>query len=161
MPEPAERREAALTTTPIGGAGGAERSNVAEHPARLASQRSMAAVEAGDRSAWLALFTDDAVVEDPIGPSPLNPDGQGRRGRAAIAGFWDEIVSLGQVRFSLRESYACGDECANVGRISTTLPDGTTSVVEGVYTYRVGDDGRLVALRAFWEFDNMTFEAPS
>ena len=161
MPEAAEPREAALTTIPISGAGGAERSNVTEHPARLASQRSMAAVEAGDREAWLALFTDDAVVEDPIGPSPLNPGGQGRRGRAAIAGFWDEIVSMGQVRFRLRESYACGDECANVGRISTTLPDGTTSVVEGVFTYRVGDDGRLVALRAFWEFDNMTFEAPS
>jgi steroid Delta-isomerase len=161
MSEAAEQREPALRTTPIGGAGGAERSNVTEHPARLASQRSMAAVEAGDREAWLALFTDDAVVEDPIGPSPLNPGGQGRRGRAAIAGFWDEIVAMGQVRFRLRESYACGDECANVGRISTTLPDGTTSVVEGVFTYRVGDDGRLVALRAFWEFDNMTFEAPS
>ena len=68
---------------------------------------------------------------------------------------------MGQVRFTLRESYACGDECANVGRISTTLPDGTTSVVEGVYTYRVDADGRLLALRAFWEFDKMTFESPS
>lgn len=118
----------------------------------------MAAVEAGDRDAWLALFAEDAVVEDPIGPSPLNPDGQGRRGKAAIAGFWDEIISIGQVRFSLRESYACGDECANVGRISTTMPDGSTSIVEGVYTYRVDADGSIVALRAFWEFDAMTFE---
>ena len=131
-----------------------------EHPARLASQRSMAAVEAGDRDAWLDLFTDDAVVEDPIGPSPLNPEGQGRRGKAAIAGFWDEVISMGQVRFTLRESYACGDECANVGRITTTLPDGNRSFVEGVYTYRVDDAGKLVALRAFWEFDAMTFEGP-
>jgi len=85
----------------------------------------MAAVEAGDRAAWLALFTDDAVVEDPIGPSPLNPAGEGRRGQEAIAGFWDEIISMGQVRFTLRESYACGNECANVGRISTTCPTAT------------------------------------
>jgi len=118
----------------------------------------MAAVEAGDRDGWLALFTDDAVVEDPIGPSPLDPDGAGRRGKAAIAAFWDEIISIGDVRFTLRESYACGDECANVGRITTTLPDGNRSVVEGVYTYRVDGDGRIVALRAFWEFDAMTFE---
>ena len=48
-----------------------------------------------------------------------------------------------------------------MGRITTTLPDGSRSVVEGVYTYRVDDEGHLVALRAFWEFDNMTFEAPS
>ncbi len=121
----------------------------------------MAAVEAGDREAWLALFTDDAVVEDPIGPSPLNPEGQGRRGKDAIAGFWDEVISLGEVRFAIRESYACGPECANVGRITTTLPDGNRSIVEGVYTYRVDDDGALVALRAFWEFDAMRFEGAS
>ena len=32
------------------------------------ARASMAAVEAGDRDAWLGLFADDAVVEDPIGP---------------------------------------------------------------------------------------------
>ena len=55
------------------------------HPARDASLRSMQAVEAGDRSAWLALFAEDAVVEDPIGPSPFDPEGDGHRGREAIA----------------------------------------------------------------------------
>ena len=52
----------------------------APHPARDASLASMTAVEAGDREAWLALFADDAVVEDPIGPSPFSPDGTGQRG---------------------------------------------------------------------------------
>jgi ketosteroid isomerase-like protein len=118
----------------------------------------MAAVEAGDREAWLAIFTDDAVVEDPIGVSPLSPDGQGRRGKAAIAAFWDDVISSGHVTFDIRESYACGDECANVGRITTTFPDGGRSHVEGVYTYRVDGDGNLVALRAFWEFDALTYE---
>lgn len=45
------------------------------HPARDASLASMEAVEAGDRDTWLALFADDAVVEDPIGPSAFDPDG--------------------------------------------------------------------------------------
>ena len=47
-----------------------------EHPARAAAQASMAAVAAGDRSAWLALFADNAVVEDPIGPSMFDPEGE-------------------------------------------------------------------------------------
>ena len=119
----------------------------------------MAAVEAGDREGWLALFADDAVVEDPIGASPLNPSGEGRRGKEAIAAFWDEVISMGRVGFAIRESYACGNECANVGRITTDLGDGNRSVVEGVYTYRVDDEGRIVALRAFWEFDAMSFES--
>ena len=41
--------------------------------ARELGQASMAAVEARDRTAWLALFADDGVVEDPIGPSAFDP----------------------------------------------------------------------------------------
>ena len=140
---------------------GARNPRVSENAARAASQASqasMAAVEAGDRDGWLALFADDAVVEDPIGPSPLDPEGVGRHGKEAIARFWDEVISIGPVRFTIRESYACGDECANVGRITTSLPDGSRSVVDGVFTYRVATDGRIAALRAFWEFDAMKFE---
>lgn len=129
-----------------------------EHPARLASQRSMAAVEAGDREGWLGLFADDALVEDPIGPSPLNPGGEGRRGKAAIAEFYDTIIAPNQVRFAITASYAAGDEVANVGTITTTFPDGSRALVDGVYTYRVDADGHIVALRAYWEFDKTRFE---
>jgi steroid delta-isomerase len=129
------------------------------HPARLASQRSMAAVEAGDRDAWLALFAPDAVVEDPIGVSPLDPEGRGRRGLAEIADFYDTVIAANPVRFAIEASYAAGDEVANVGTITTSFPDGSRAVVEGVYTYRVDDEGRIVALRAYWEFDRMRIES--
>jgi len=131
-----------------------------EHPARLASQRSMAAVEAGDREAWLDLFAADAVVEDPVGPSIFDPDGHGHRGREAIAAFWDKAISQGRVSFDIRDSYAGGDEVANVGRITTTLPDGTRALVDGVYVYRVNDDGDLISLRAFWEMDRTVMLGP-
>lgn len=143
-----------MTTTPrIEGMDG-----FADHPARTAAIRSMQAVEAADRTAWLALFADDAVIEDPIGPSPLNPSGEPRRGVAAIAEFYDTVVAGGAVRFAIRESHASGNEVANVGTITVTFPDGNRSIVEGVYTYRIDDDGRIVALRAYWEFDQMRFE---
>lgn len=130
------------------------------HPARRAALASVQAVEAGDRDAWLALFADDAVVADPVGPSPLDPDGQGHRGRAAIAAFYDTVIAQAQVRFDLRESYAAGDECANVGTITSTFEDGTAGVVDGVYVYRVDDDGRLVSIRAYWQFDDLRLTTP-
>ena len=40
----------------------------------------MTAVAAGRKDEWLALFTPDAVVEDPVGPSPLDPEGKGHHG---------------------------------------------------------------------------------
>jgi steroid delta-isomerase len=69
----------------------------APHPARDASLASMRAIEAGDKAAWLALFADDAVVEDPIGPSPFSPDGSGQRGRDAIEAFYDSVIGPNDV----------------------------------------------------------------
>jgi len=131
------------------------------HPARNAARASMTAVEAGDRAAWLALFAPDAVVEDPIGPSMFDPDGQGHRGPDEIAAFYDNVIAMGRIEFAIRESYAGGNECANVGTITTTLPDSSRAIVDGVYTYRVDHDGRVVALRAYWEAAGMRLEAPA
>lgn len=122
-----------------------------EHPARLAARRSMEAVHRKDREAWLDNFADDAVVEDPVGPSGFDPEGRGHRGRAAIAAFWERWIAPNRVLFDVRESYACGSEVANVGSITTVLPSGAAVVVNGVFTYRVDAAGKVVALRAFWE----------
>ncbi len=59
----------------------------AEHPARLASQRSAGAVARGDKQGWLDLFAAEGVVEDPVGPSVFDPDGKGHRGHDGIAAF--------------------------------------------------------------------------
>jgi len=123
--------------------------------ARQLARRSQAAVAAKDRDAWLGLFATDAVVADPIGPSPLDPAGGGHRGEAAIAAFYDAVIAPNeQISFEIERSYLCGDEVADVGIIRTTLPGGRhVVVVRGVYTYRSDGAGRLAALRAYWEFD--------
>lgn len=126
-----------------------------EHPARAAARRSMNAVERKAKEEWLALFSDDAVVEDPVGVSPIDPAGRGQMGKEAIGRFWDQMIAPNRVAFDIRASYAAGHECANVGSIITTMPDGTRAIAEGVFVYRVNEAGELVSLRAFWEFDRM------
>lgn len=129
-----------------------------EHPARAASQRSMELVQRkgeGAKARWVALFADDAVIEDPIGKSPLDPEGKGHRGKEAIAAFWDMAIAPVELSFDIRASYAAGNEVANVGTIRSTLANGVTATVEGVFTYRVDEAGKIVALRAYWELDKM------
>lgn len=46
-------------------------------PVHLAGKRSREAAIAHDKEAWLANFADDAIVEDPIGPSHFDPEGKG------------------------------------------------------------------------------------
>jgi ketosteroid isomerase-like protein len=127
------------------------------HPARDASLASMRAVEAGDKAAWLALFADDAVVEDPIGVSALDPTGQGHRGRAAIEAFYDTVIGPNQVSFTIERSHAAGNEVANVGTITTLMGDSTVHT-DLVATYRVDDEGKVTALRAYWSIDELRFD---
>jgi ketosteroid isomerase-like protein len=123
--------------------------------ARELGIRSRAAVAAGDRDGWLALFAEDAVVADPLGPSPFDPEGKGHQGRERIAAFYDSVIANSEaIKFEFSESYLCGDEAAEVGVIRTTLAGGThEAVVRGVYTYRSDGTGKIAALRTYWEFD--------
>lgn len=133
----------------------------APHPARDASLASMRAVEAADRAAWLALFADDATVEDPIGVSPFDPTGEGHHGHDAIGAFFDTVIAPNDaVRFRVERSHVGGtNEVANVVTISTTLPNGGGTVhADVVACYRVDADGRIASLRAFWEMDRVRFD---
>ena len=126
-----------------------------QHPARDAAIKSITCVQNQDREGWLALWHPDAVVQDPVGVSPLDPEGEGHRGIEAITAFYDNVISQGKVRFHIRESFACGSECANVGTITTRGEDGSVSRCELVMVYKVDDDGKVLSLRAFWEFDDL------
>ena len=132
-----------------------------DRSARAASLRSRAAVQSGDRDAWLALFRDDALVQDPVGPSPLDESGEGHRGLEAIGAFWDTVIAPNPVRMHLVSSHAGGDEVANVMTITTTFPDGSAASADVVALYRVDDAGKVVSLRAFWEFDKLRFTPAS
>ena len=123
--------------------------------ARELGIRSRAAVAAKDRDTWLSLFAEDAVVQDPIGPSPFDPEGVGHRGLKAIAAFYDDVIATSEATaFEINQSYLCGDEVAEVGIIRITLAGGThQAIVRGVYTYRTDGAGKIASLRTFWEFD--------
>jgi ketosteroid isomerase-like protein len=108
-----------------------------------------------NRAAWLALFAEDAVVEDPVGVSPLDPTGKGHRGQEAIGRFWDMVIAPGHTTMHVRESYPSGNECANVVSLVNRMPNGNEIAVDTVIVYRVDDRGKLVSLRAYWEFDKV------
>ena len=134
-----------------------------KHPARIAGECSRNAVTRGAREEWLALFDDDAIVEDPIGVSPLDPTGQGHRGKAAIAAFWDQVIMRlpgTRIEFDYHTQVAVGNECACVGSLTNHFPNGASYRVEGVFVYRVNDAGKLVSLRTYWEHAKGVFRPP-
>lgn len=128
------------------------------YKAQEASFQSGKYVLAGDREGWLSLFADDAVVQDPVGESPLEPTGKGHRGKEAIAGFYDMIIAPGDMqKFEITGSHPAGDECANVVEIRNLLGD-TVVEMQMVVVYTANDEGKLTSLKAYWDY-NKTMNA--
>ncbi|MEI8164414.1 MAG: nuclear transport factor 2 family protein [Betaproteobacteria bacterium] len=134
---------------------GVDYSKDSNFPAQQASFLSMRNVSAGNRAAWLELFADDALVQDPVGVSPLDPAGLGHRGKEAIGRFWYKGIARQHGLYAIRESHPCADECANVLTVTQTRPDGNKFDINFVVVYRVDGAGRIVSLKAYWQFEKM------
>ncbi len=116
---------------------------------RATVQRYAEAFSANDKDGYLALFADDATLEDPVG-------GEVHRGRDAIAGFYDATRSMtpqitllvtGPVRVAGQEAAFPGEARPLLGDAEMTVP-----VVD---TIRVGEDGLITELRAYWDFADL------
>ena len=125
-----------------------------DHPARLAGQASREAASGRRKDEWLALFAEDAVLEDPVGPSMFDPEGKGHHGLEGVSAFWDmAIAPVKEFHFTIRDSFANGLACANIGTFSTVLEDGTLADTDLIAVYRVNDEGKMVSMAAHWEVE--------
>jgi steroid delta-isomerase len=125
-----------------------------DHPARRISQRSYDLVSRKQKEEWLTLFSDDAVIEDPVGPSFFDEEGKGHHGKEGLSAFWDMAIEpIREFRFTIRDSFANGDACANVGTFSTVLGDGTLADTDLIAVYRLDDAGLIRSMCAHWEVD--------
>jgi hypothetical protein len=109
---------------------------------------------AKDKENWLALFAEDALVQDPIGKSPLNPEGNGHRGIAAIEKFYDTVIANGDIEFTIIESIPCADECANYAQIVNLVGD-IKIETKMIVIYRINANNKIESLRAFWDYQKM------
>ena len=120
--------------------------------ARDLAKASLAAVKAKDKTAWVALFEEDAVVQDPVGVSRFDATGEGHKGRAAIARFWDVFME-NQASFdsTIHHTALGGNELAAYATLHIGLKDGTKFDVPVLNVYKMSSNGKLASLRSFWE----------
>ena len=104
---------------------------------------------AGDLDALVALFTDDATVEDPVG-SPVH------EGKAAVRQFYESAHALAdsiELR-GLDITLVCGDQAAFAMEIRPLI-GGAEFVLEAIDVMTFTDDGRIRSMRAFWQQEKM------
>lgn len=126
-----------------------------EHLAIQANIQSVALATKGDREGWLALYADDAVVQDPVGKSPFDATGEGHRGKAAIAKFWDTVIGPSKLTINVHKRIPSGDRsCAVLQTAINDMGKGKTEV-EMVAIYEVNDAGKITRMSAFWSWAEM------
>lgn len=112
---------------------------------------SLSAVKAQDRAGWLALFEEDAVVQDPVGPCDWDPAGEGQKGREAIARFYDMFMGLQEsLDFEIHHLVARGDEAAVSLTLHIAMKDGSRHATRAINIYKASPGGRIASLRSFW-----------
>ena len=109
---------------------------------------------AKDKQNWLDLFAEDAIVQDPIGKSPLDPVGDGHKGKEAIEKFYDTVIANGNIEFNILESIPCANECANFAQIVNVVGD-VKIETQMIVIYRVNSNDKIVSLRALWDYQKM------
>ena len=125
-----------------------------KHPAVVASENSAKYAMAKDKEGWLGLFADDAFLADPVGPSPLDPAGQGHQGKQAIEAFWDNVISNSNVTLQASQRIQCDNACVAVLKATNDL-GGKKTTVDMVGIYEVNDAGKLSSLKVYWDFPKL------
>jgi steroid Delta-isomerase len=126
------------------------------HPAIQANINSIKHAMAKDKDAWLALYRDDAVLRDPVGVSPLDPTGKGHHGKAAIAKFYDMIIANSNLTMIPGKRIASGaSSCAVPMKAINDLGGGIKTEVDMIAIYEVDEQGLIISMSAYWDWDVM------
>ena len=80
------------------------------HPAKRISLLSREYVHSHNKEGWLGLFSQDAIIEDPIGVSPIDEAGKGHRGVAARKAFWENNIANSDINICLLYTSDAADE---------------------------------------------------
>ncbi len=104
----------------------------------------IAASNANDKDAVLALFAPDAVWFDPVGQPP-------HVGHAGIGEFFDQARALAdRIEMKLNDVVVCGTEAAMVLEIHAFMGDGGM-VMDCIETVAVDDNRKISGMKAYWD----------
>jgi len=120
-----------------------------------AHKMSVANAQAGNKEQWLALFDDDAIVQDPVGPSQHDPKGEGFRGKARIAEFWDLMIGTGNLTIVSHRRIPCGEYVVACDITAANTIGTLKTAIEMIAIYEVNAAGKLVSLKAYWDTDKV------
>ena len=69
------------------------------------SLRSRECLKTKDKARWLDMWAEDGIIEDPIGPTVLDPDGKGHSTPEAREAFYDRNIANADIEYIIHQTY--------------------------------------------------------
>ena len=107
------------------------------------------ALKAGDLEAVMALYAENATVEDPVGGGTVHA------GAAAIREFYATVTAL-KIEATVLEARVCGNDLLFNFEITTHFDEGSKATINVWDLMTHNDEGKVVSMRAYWTPENMS-----
>ena len=128
-------------------------------------KKSPAAVAIHDKAAWMAIFAQYHVVEDPVGSTPhvggIYDAGSGSREHGALSRFFDTFIAPNKISFDVHQDVVCGNHVVRDLTINIEMSPTVKASVPMHLLYelvREGDSWKVVRLAAHWELVPMVMQ---
>lgn len=119
-----------------------------------AARASLAAAGRHDRAGWLALFSRDGRVEDPVGSTP-------HIGREQLGRFYDTFIGPREITFEPRADFVGRATVVRDLTLNVRMSPAVAMVIPAILAYELADhDGELKvsSLQAYWELPPMMLQ---
>lgn len=116
-----------------------------------AVERSPQLVAEHDRAGWVALYTPDAEIEDPVGSRP-------HRGPVQIDRFYATFIAPRDITFQVHHDVVVDQTVIRDVDLAVRMTGGVTMQIPAVLRYDLvaaGPDLKIARLQAFWELPGM------
>ena len=105
-------------------------------------------VDASDVDGIIALYADDATVEDPVGTEPY-------KGIEAIDAFYRN--GLGQMKVNAELTGQVRTTTANEGAmpfvVRTSTPEGSMTI-NVIDVMKFNEEGKIISMKAYWTYED-------
>ena len=116
---------------------------------RATADSYIAALTAGDLEAVMALYAENATVEDPVGGGTVHD------GAAAIREFYATVTAL-KIDGEVLDARVCGNDLLFNFEITTHFDAENKATINVWDLMTHNDQGKVTSMRAYWTPENMS-----
>ena len=124
-------------------------------------EQSPQAVAVHDKTAWMSIFAQNHVVEDPVGSRPHLSDVGGAEPHRALSRFYDTFIAPNKLAFDVKQDVVCGQHVVRDLAINLQMSDKVHAQVPMHLLYELSEeagDYKVSRLAAHWEFMPMIMQ---